>query len=163
MVDIKIDNKSFLKQVESDLNERLNRGEEIHYYDVLAHLGLMHEAELVRRGIKPDFIWKKEEENKKATITIFDYKGTPKEVDIDLNDPKYLAAYIQVLTGDEVLHLIGHDGIDIEEYDSSCDRIRDCYDGRIILKRGGKLTDEYLSEDFQTRGCAYDYLWKVID
>ena len=95
-------------------------------------------------------------------VRIYDYEGTPRDVNVDLNDSKYLAAYIKVYTGDEVLYLVGQDGIVNGVYDSSHDRLENCDDGMIIIKRGGQITPAYLSDEFQKRKVAYDYLWRDI-
>ena len=87
-------------------------------------------------------------------MKILDYAGKVREIDVDLNDANILAAYMKVVTGDEILTVIYEDG-SLETFDSSNNRMTDYFDEEYALKIGGELTETYKSKAFQERNSSY--------
>lgn len=86
-------------------------------------------------------------------FNIFDYRGTPQEVEID-EDVSVII--VQVLTGDERLIIIRNNG-DIEYWDSSSCRNADYDDYTYCIFLNGKPTD--LWEPFMKSRERHDSYW----
>lgn len=89
---------------------------------------------------------------------ILDYRDRKTEVpEVTIGDDTIFNMWIETYTGDEILHVIRKDG-SREEYDSSCARISDEYDGELEIVKAGKivLSEEELS-DFQNRPHSVGY------
>lgn len=89
---------------------------------------------------------------------ILDYKGNKTTLPFNIEDDKVKEAYIDVISGDEVLHATveQEDGSLSEEvYDSSNNRIMDFQDTSCDLKVNGELC--YPDDEFENRTRSYGY------
>lgn len=86
-------------------------------------------------------------------IELIDYRGNRVEREIPEKE-EILAAFIEVLSGDEILNIITKDG-EIHFFDSSDSRIESCYDGCYVVF-GGPIN---LFDDpkWRSRQSAEDY------
>lgn len=89
---------------------------------------------------------------------ILDYQRNKTILPFNIEDDKIKEAYIDVVSGDEVLHAIveQEDGSLIEEiYDSSKDRHMDFHDTSCQIKFDGEVC--YPDDEFENRTRAYGY------
>lgn len=90
---------------------------------------------------------------------ILDYKGNKTFLPFNLEDDKVIEAFLDVVTGDEILTAIVEleDGSRAEQvFDSSDCRLRDYPDAGCFLKVDGKLTEEF-NDSFINRVRSYGY------
>lgn len=88
---------------------------------------------------------------------ILDYKGQKTILPFNVEDDCIKEAYIDVVTGDEILHVIIEleDGSITEQiHDSSDDRIRDYFDCGCQIKIDGNIC---YPDGFENRKRAYGY------
>lgn len=89
-------------------------------------------------------------------LEIMDWDNNRTTTDIDLDDLSQISRIeILVLTGDEIATIHYKDGTE-KEYDSSKGRLRDFYDGHIVIYDEAIELDRL--EEFQKRRTSYDLL-----
>lgn len=92
-------------------------------------------------------------------IKLFDYQGRVYEVDIgDIR--KVARMTIQVLTGDEILHVIYKDYSDME-FDSSDTRTAGFVDGKYEIYDFRKSRNRLDDPKFIKRENPTEYLWSI--
>lgn len=90
---------------------------------------------------------------------ILDYAGRKTNLNLELTDDSIFNAWINVVTGDEILHVIRKDGAH-EVYDSSDCRYIAYEDGSYDLVKAGKvLFSPSMLKKFNNRIDSYDILY----